>query len=237
MWRLLKLEKVTVYHGDVLALKEASIEVAKGKIVALLGSNGAGKSTTINSISGIYRLREGAILLGEEKIHQLTPKEIVERGIVQVPEGRKLFPDLTVIENIQLGAFCKRARASMKERLEMIYAYMPRLYERRKQIAGTLSGGEQQMCAIARGLMAQPDLLMLDEPSLGLAPSMVEQVFEIIAKVNKDGTTVLLVEQSVHRALSICHYAYVLENGKITLSGSGEELLHNDELLSAYLGI
>jgi branched-chain amino acid transport system ATP-binding protein len=205
--------------------------------VALVGANGAGKTTTLKTLSGLLRPAAGAVALDGERLDRLSTMEIVARGMVQVPEGRKLFPDMTVLENLLLGAFGRAARPHQRERLDRVYAVFPRLRERRHQLAGTLSGGEQQMVAIGRGLMAGPRLLMLDEPSLGLAPIMVEEMFRVIEEINRAGVTVLLVEQNTEHALAVAHRGFVLESGRVVLAGTGRELLANERVRQAYLGL
>ena len=234
---MLRAEGLEVAYGNVQALWGVTFDVNAGEIVALVGANGAGKTTTLKTISGLLRPRSGAILLDGERLHLLSTMEIVARGVVQVPEGRKLFPEMTVLDNLLLGAFGRSARPRQGERLEEVFAVFPRLRERRRQVAGTLSGGEQQMVAIGRGLMAGPKILMLDEPSLGLAPIMVEEMFRVIEEINRAGVTVLLVEQNTEHALAIAHRAFVLESGRLALSGTGRELLANEQVRQAYLGM
>jgi branched-chain amino acid transport system ATP-binding protein len=234
---VLTLEKVVTHYGDVQALQDVSFRVGEGQVVAIIGSNGSGKSTTLNTISGVLSCSSGSILFHDRKVHQASPHEIVEAGIVQVPEGRRLFPYMTVYENLKLGSFNSRGRTALKESIGEVFGYFPILEERRNQIAGTLSGGEQQMLAIGRGLMAKPKLLMLDEPSLGLAPLVVEQVFETIRKINQQKITILLVEQDVFQALALATWAYVLENGSITMEGGAEDLLNNPQVKEAYIGV
>jgi len=234
---MLRAEGLEVAYGNVQALWGVTFDVNAGEIVALVGANGAGKTTTLKTISGLLRPRSGAILLDGERLHLLSTMEIVARGVVQVPEGRKLFPEMTVLDNLLLGAFGRAARPRQGERLEEVFAVFPRLRERRRQVAGTLSGGEQQMVAIGRGLMAGPKILMLDEPSLGLAPIMVEEMFRVIEEINRAGVTVLLVEQNTEHALAIAHRAFVLESGRLALSGTGRELLANEQVRQAYLGM
>jgi branched-chain amino acid transport system ATP-binding protein len=234
---MLSISNVNVFYGDVQALRDISMEIKQGEIITLVGSNAAGKSTTINTISGINKCQSGSIKYQGQEISNIAPNKIVEMGIIQIPEGRKLFPNMTVMENLELGAFTPHARKYRKETLENVYTLLPRLKERENQLAGSLSGGEQQMCAIGRGLMAKPNLLMFDEPSLGLSPLLVQTVFQIIQDINKQGITVLLIEQNVKHSLKIADRGYVLETGKITMEGSGEELLNNEYLKKAYLGI
>lgn len=234
---MLTLEKVVTHYGDVRALQNVSFRVEEGQVVSIIGSNGSGKSTTLNTISGVLRCSSGSILFNEEKIDQAFPHQIVDAGIVQVPEGRRLFPYMTVYENLKLGSFNSRGRKTLKESIQEVFGYFPILQERRNQIAGTLSGGEQQMLAIGRGLMAKPKLLMLDEPSLGLAPLVVEQVFETIKRINLQKITILLVEQDVFQALALANWAYVLENGSIMMEGGAEDLLNNPQVKEAYIGV
>jgi branched-chain amino acid transport system ATP-binding protein len=234
---LLKVLEVITHYRDVQALRSVSFEVADGQIISIVGSNGAGKTTLLNTLSGVLRCSSGSIEFGGTRVNGLSPHQVVDAGIVQIPEGRLLFPYMTVLENLELGAFNRRARGKTSERLKMIYATFPILTERKKQLAGTLSGGEQQMVAIARGLMANPSLLMMDEPSLGLAPIMVKEVFKKTKEINANGITILLVEQNVFHSLSMADRAYVLENGKISLEGIGKDLLANPLVKESYLGI
>lgn len=234
---MLKLEGVSAHYGDVQALRDVSIEVKEGQIASIIGSNGAGKSTTLNTISGVLRCSSGSIEFLGRRIETLPPHQIVEQGIVQIPEARLLFPYMTVLENLELGAFTPNARKRKDENLKFVYGLFPVLEERKAQLAGTLSGGEQQMVAIARGLMAMPKLLMLDEPSLGLAPRTAKQVFATIKEINAHGITILLVEQDVYHSLSMAVRGYVLENGRVVLEGEGKELLNNPQVREAYLGI
>jgi branched-chain amino acid transport system ATP-binding protein len=234
---LLSVEGVEVSYGKIQALWGLSFDVREGEIVALVGANGAGKTTVLKTVSGLLRPTAGAIALGGERLDRLTTMEIVGRGLVHVPEGRKLFPDMTVLENLILGGFGRTARPSRGERLERVFSVFPVLRERRTQLAGTLSGGEQQMVAIGRGLMAGPRILMLDEPSLGLAPLMVEEMFRVIEEINRAGVTVLLVEQNTEHALAIAHRGFVLETGRVVLAGTGRELLANERVRQAYLGL
>jgi branched-chain amino acid transport system ATP-binding protein len=233
---LLRLDAVEVAYGDMTAVSGVSLEVAEGEIVALIGSNGAGKTTTLRAIGGLLRPRRGRIELDGAPIGGCTSAEIVARGIAHVPEGRQLFPTMTVVENLELGARTPESRRRRAETLGQVFALFPRLGERRDQLAGSLSGGEQQMCAIGRALMARPRLLMLDEPSLGLAPVVVTAIFENLRRINRERVTILLVEQNVLRALQLSHRAYVLENGAITLSGPSAALLADARVRSAYLG-
>lgn len=213
------------------------MRIEEGQVASIVGSNGAGKSTTLNPISGVLRSSSGSIEFVGKRIENLPPHQIVEMGLVQIPEARLLFPYMTVLENLELGAFTSRARKEIKESLESVFELFPILNDRKHQLAGTLNGGEQQMLAIARGLMAKPRLLMLDEPSLGLAPLLVKQVFETVKRINSHGITVLLVEQNVFHSLSISDEAYVLENGRVVLEGKGKEILDNPQVKEAYLGI
>ena len=236
MTPLLALEGLEAGYADVVAVRDVSLEVRAGEVVALIGSNGAGKTTTLRAISGLLRPRRGRIALDGERIDGRTPAAVVARGIAHVPEGRQLFPTMTVVENLVLGARTPESRALSAQTLARVLELFPRLAERRGQTAGTLSGGEQQMCAIGRALMARPRLLMLDEPSLGLAPIVVSAIFENLARINADGTTILLVEQNVLRALRACDRAYVLENGAIVAEGPREALLADERIERAYLG-
>ena len=234
---MLNLDNISTYYGDVQALRKVSLHVKEGQIVSIVGSNGAGKSTTLNTISGVVQSSSGTIEFLGKRIENLPPHQIVEMGLVQIPEARLLFPYMTVLENLELGSFASRARKETKESLESVFELFPILRDRKNQLAGTLSGGEQQMLAIARGLMAKPKLLMLDEPSLGLAPLLVKQVFETVKRINGQGITVLLVEQNVFHSLSAADEAYVLENGSVVLGGPGKEVLDNPQVREAYLGI
>jgi len=234
---LLKLENISAYYGDVQALRDVSLRIKEGQIVSIIGSNGAGKTTTLNTISGVLRCSYGTIEFLGRRIENLPSHQIVELGLVQIPEARLLFPFMTVLENLELGAYTPKARKGKEENLEVVFRLFPVLEERRIQLAGTLSGGEQQMLAIARGLMARPKLLMLDEPSLGLAPLLVTQVFGTVKEINAQGITVLLVEQNVFHSLCIADEAYVLENGSVVLEGDGKEILDNPHVKEAYLGI
>jgi len=234
---ILRVSGLEVGYGDMTALRGLDLAVAEGKIVALLGSNGAGKTTFINTVCGLLKPRSGQIDYNGIRIDFHPPHRIVEMGVVQVPEGRKLFPKMTVLENLQMGAYVPRARARVIESLDFVFNLLPRLKERTHQIAGTLSGGEQQMVALARGLMALPKLLILDEPSLGLAPLIVDSIFETVKEIKRNGITVLLVEQNVRKVLLFCDFAVVLENGRIGLSGSGSEMMENPYIREAFLGI
>ena len=233
---MLAIEKLQVAYGKVQALWDVTLGVPDGEIVALVGANGAGKTTLLKTVSGLLRRHSGAITYEGKHIEEASPPEIVRHGVVHVPEGRKLFPEMTVIDNLLMGAFTV-PQSERPQRLERVFDIFPVLKERRKQIAGTLSGGEQQMVAIGRGLMGGPKLLMLDEPSLGLAPILVEEVFRVITEINRLGVTVLLVEQNTQNALSLAHKGFVMELGRIALSGSGSELLPNSNVRKAYLGL
>jgi len=237
MSTLLRVDGIEVGYGDLTAVGDVSLEVREGEAVALIGANGAGKTTTLRAISGLLPLRRGRIEFEGQRLDGLTSAQIVARGIAHVPEGRQLFPTMTVLENLQLGARTRAARAGRDESLGRVFDLFPRLRERSEQLAGTLSGGEQQMCAIGRGLMACPRLLMLDEPSLGLAPVMVKAIFEDLGRINVQGLTILLVEQNVLRSLHLAHRGYVLENGRVTRSGAGPELLASGHIKQAYLGL
>ena len=233
---MLRLENLSVYYGGIHALRGIDLEVADGKIVTLIGANGAGKSTMLNSIVGLVRSASGRILWNGQDIAGRDTRDIVSLGLVMIPEGRRVFPNLTVEENLRLGAYLRKDKAAVKADRDRCYDLFPRLRERSRQHAGTLSGGEQQMLAVARGLMAGGKILMLDEPSLGLAPLISKMIFDIIRELNRDGATVLLIEQNAHAALEIADYAYVLETGIIAMQGTGESLLNNDRIRAAYLG-
>ncbi|MCS6773400.1 MAG: ABC transporter ATP-binding protein [Anaerolineae bacterium] len=233
---LLELRNVHTYYGNIHALKGISFSVERGEIVTLIGSNGAGKSTTLRTISGLLTPRQGEVLLEGQRIDHLPPHEIVARGVLQSPEGRRIFPRLTVRENLEMGAYQRKDKEGIQQDMERVFALFPRLKERLNQKGGTLSGGEQQMLAIGRALMGRPRVLLLDEPSMGLAPVLVEQIFDIIQEINGQGTTILLVEQNARLALSIAHRGYVLETGRIVLSGTGKELANNPSVKAAYLG-
>lgn len=234
---LLNLKEVNGFYGDIQVLYDVSLHIDENEVVSIIGANGAGKSTLLKIISGLMKQKSGKIEFRNEEINNATSHQIVENGIVQIPEGRKLFPLLTVQENLEVGAYVPKANKEIQKTLSQVYQLFPRLEDRKHQLARTLSGGEQQMLAIARGLMAKPSLLMFDEPSLGLAPLLVKDVFETIKTIRNQGITVLLVEQNVHHALELCDRGYVLENGKIVLEGVGKELLNNPEVKKAYLGI
>jgi len=235
---MLKLNNIATYYGNIQALKGITIEISQGEIITLIGANGAGKSTTLMSICGIVPPRSGEILFMGQPINALQPNEIVALGISQVPEGRRIFPYLTVMENLDMGAFLRSDREAMNADLEYIFELFPILAERRNQAGGTLSGGEQQMLAVGRALMARPRLLLLDEPSLGLAPMVVKQIFEILIKINTENkTTIFLVEQNANLALQVAHRGYVMENGRITLSDTAANLYANEDVRKAYLGM
>jgi branched-chain amino acid transport system ATP-binding protein len=233
---ILNVENISVHYGAIHALRDISFSLSQGEIVALIGANGAGKSTSLNSISGLLHPTDGKIEFMGEDISRVSPQEIVNKGIIQVPEGRKIFSKMSVWENLEMGAYSISDKKVVKERLESVFERFPRLKERRNQQGGTLSGGEQQMLAIARGLMAGPKILLLDEPSMGLAPILVEKIFDIIREINASGTSILLVEQNALMALSIADQGYVLDTGKIVMSGKANELLHNPMVINAYLG-
>jgi len=233
---LLELDGVETFYGSIQALKGISIEVQDGEIVTLIGSNGAGKSTTLRSINGLNHPRKGRISFEGREITHDSPHAIVKMGIAQSPEGRKLFPRMSVTENLEMGAFQRNDRAAIRDDMERVFQLFPRLAERRNQKAGTMSGGEQQMCAIGRALMARPKLLMLDEPSMGLAPIFVERIFETIVEVNKQGTSILLVEQNALMALNVASRGYVLETGKVALADDAKALAQNEEVRKTYLG-
>lgn len=234
MSKILEIKNLSVSYGGIEAIKNISLDVEAGSIVTLIGSNGAGKSSTLRSIAGIVKAKSGEVLFECENILGLSPDQIVKRGVTLVPEGRRVFPNLTVAENLHVGAYLRKD--DIKPDLEYVYELFPRLKERSWQFAGTLSGGEQQMLAVGRAMMARPKLIMMDEPSLGLAPLIVQGIFDIIRTINKAGITVLLIEQNANMALKVADYAYVMQTGEITLSGTGAELLENEEVKEAYLG-
>jgi branched-chain amino acid transport system ATP-binding protein len=234
---VLRVKGIEVFYGDLQALRDVSLSVDEKEVVTIVGSNGAGKSTTLMTLSGILHPKSGQIYFQEKPIHHSPSSRIVEMGIVQIPEGRQLFPTLTVIENLEMGAQFPRAKTVRKKTMGWVLQLFPRLQERKNQLAGTLSGGEQQMLAIGRGLMSLPELLMLDEPSLGLSPILVKTIFKIIREINQQGTTILLVEQNVFHSLTLSHRGYVLENGSIVMSGSGQDLLRNQHIRRSYLGL
>lgn len=234
---MLKVNNIDMSYGDLQVLWDVSFEVKEGEIVVLVGANGAGKSSILKTISGLQQVSKGTIILNGENISNVNPSEVIKHGVVHVPEGRKLFNEMTVEENLIMGSLYGEAKEKRYETIKECYSLFPRLDERKKQLAGTLSGGEQQMVAVARGLMSKPKILMLDEPSLGLAPVLVQDIFNIIKSINKQGITVLLVEQNVQSTLTFCDRAYVLENGKVVLEGTGQELLNNEHVKTAFLGI
>ena len=234
---MLAIEKLEFAYGDLKVLWGIDLSVRQGEIVTLVGSNGAGKSTTLKNISRLVKWTSGSITFEGEDLSRLHPHDVVERGISQVPEGRRIFPEMTVMENLKIGSFPPSTRKDRGKNVERAFSLFPRLKEREKQLGGTLSGGEQQMLAIARGLMANPRVLLLDEPSLGLSPMMVKSIFTIINEINQQGVTILLVEQNVYQSLHIAHRAYVLETGRIVLSGTGQELLADEHVKKAFLGM
>ncbi|TBT83719.1 ABC transporter ATP-binding protein [Propioniciclava sinopodophylli] len=233
---MLEIKDLEVGFGGITALKGISLSVAEGEIVTLIGANGAGKTTTLRTVSGLVRPRAGKILVDGQDVTRLSAQARVKRGLVQVPEGRRVFPQMSVLENLELGAYLRKDAKSVASDLDDVFARFPRLADRRKQHAGTLSGGEQQMLAIGRALMSRPQILLLDEPSMGLAPLLVQEIFSIVSEINAGGTTVLLVEQNANMALQIAHRGYVLETGKIVLAGTAAELTSTDEVKRAYLG-
>lgn len=233
---MLKLDNINLYYGVIHALKDISLEVKQGEIVTLIGANGAGKTSTLRAISGLQPLKSGTVTFKGSPLNKIPAHKIVSLGLSHVPEGRRVFPELSVMENLELGAYLRKDKSEIKKDMEMVFKKFPRLKEREKQAAGTLSGGEQQMLAIGRALMNRPEMLILDEPSMGLAPLVVKEIFEIIVEINKSGTTILLVEQNANTALAIADRAYVLETGKIVTSGNAKDLLNDDSIKSAYLG-
>jgi branched-chain amino acid transport system ATP-binding protein len=233
---LLEVQDLNVYYGAIHALQGISFNVEEGEIVTLIGANGAGKSTTLKTVSGLLHARTGDVRLRGQSLVNTAAQDIVRLGVVQVPEGRRIFAPLTVHENLEMGAFTRQDKAEIRQSMERVFKSFPRLKERLGQLGGTLSGGEQQMLAIGRGMMARPKLLLLDEPSMGLAPILVEEIFAIVQEINAQGVSVLLVEQNALMALSIAHRAYVLETGRIVLAGTGEELMHDPQVIQAYLG-
>ncbi len=233
---MLKIHDLKVSYGGIQALKGIDLEVEEGKIVALIGANGAGKSTTLRSVVGLVKPESGSIIYRGEDLKKFPTKDLVHKGITLVPEGRRVFANLTVLENLKIGAFSRKDEKAIKDDLEWVYSLFPRLKERSWQLAGTLSGGEQQMLAVGRALMSKPKLLMMDEPSLGLAPLIVKEIFNIIQEIHKQGVTILLIEQNANVSLKIAHQAYVMETGLITIEGTGQELLANEEVKRAYLG-
>jgi branched-chain amino acid transport system ATP-binding protein len=236
MLTMLEIKNLNVHYGVIHALKDISLTVNAGEIVTLIGANGAGKTTTLRTISGLNKATSGEILLEGKNITALSAPQRVEMGISQVPEGRRIFPAMSVLENLELGAFLRKDKSEIKKDMETVYERFPILGNRKKQLAGTLSGGEQQMLAMGRALMSRPRILLMDEPSMGLAPLLVREIFKIIKDINQTGTTILLVEQNASMALSIAHRAYVIETGSIVISGTGEELARSNEIQKAYLG-
>lgn len=234
---VLEVDGLHVFYGAIHAIKGISFKVEQGKVITLIGANGAGKTTTLSTIAGLVKAKRGKIIFQGKEIQNLAPHTINRMGISLVPEGRRIFPNLTVMENLMMGAYNRKDKEGIKQDLEWVFSLFPRLAERKNQLGGTLSGGEQQMLAISRALMNRPKLLMMDEPSLGLAPILVEEVFEIIKKLNSEGMTILLVEQNAVGALNISHYGYVLEVGNMTLEGESKELLKNEDVKKAYLGL
>ena len=234
---MLKIDKLNFSYGDLKVLWDIEMEVNEGEIVTVVGANGAGKSTTLKNISRLVMPTSGAISFNGTRLNDLESHQVAELGIIQVPEGRKIFPEMTVVENLRMGSYLKSTRGDRNANIERVFTLFPRLKERARQLGGTMSGGEQQMLAIARGLMGNPKLLLLDEPSLGLAPLLVKFIFEIITEINKQGVTILLVEQNVYQSLRIAHRAYVLETGRVVLSGTGECLLNDEHVRKAFLGM
>ncbi|KAB0669756.1 ABC transporter ATP-binding protein [Oryzomonas sagensis] len=234
---MLTIDKLNFSYGDLKVLWDIDLEVHAGEIVTVVGANGAGKSTTLKNISRLVKPTSGSITFQGEELEKLESHQVVERGIVQVPEGRKIFPEMTVLENLRMGSYIKSARKAREANVERVFGMFPRLKEREKQLGGTMSGGEQQMLAIARGLMANPKLLLMDEPSLGLSPLFVKIIFEIIQEINRQGVAILLVEQNVFQSLKIAHRAYVLETGRVVLTGEGNDLLSNEHVKKAFLGM
>jgi branched-chain amino acid transport system ATP-binding protein len=237
MTAMLAVEKLGFAYGDMKVLWDVDLTVNEGEIVTLVGSNGAGKSTTLKNVSRLVSWSSGSIRFEGEDLSRFQPHQVVERGVVQVPEGRKIFPEMTVMENLRMGSFPKSCRKDRQKNVERVFSLFPRLKEREKQLGGTLSGGEQQMLAIGRSLMAKPRLLLLDEPSLGLSPLLVKNIFQIITEINRQGVTILLVEQNVYQSLRIANRAYVLETGRVVLTGTGDELLSNEHVKKAFLGM
>lgn len=233
---MLQLKDINLYYGVIHALKNVSLHIKQGEIVTLIGSNGAGKSSTLRAISGVERIKDGSIQFNGVNISKLNPSQIVSMGLSHVPEGRRVFPKMSIMENLEMGAYTRKDKAEVKRDYEKVFDIFPRLKERRSQMAGTLSGGEQQMLAIGRALMSKPKLLLLDEPSMGLAPLVVKEIFSIIQKISSEGTTVLLVEQNASMALKIADRAYIIANGVISIEGKAQELLHDDKVKKAYLG-
>ena len=233
---LLEVSDLKVYYGVIQAIKGISFEVNQGEVVALIGANGAGKTTTLHTVSGLLPAKEGKIIFDGKDISKVPPHKIVSMGMAHVPEGRRIFQELSVLENLKLGAYTRKSKAEIAESIEMVYDKFPRLKERKNQVAGTLSGGEQQMLAVGRALMSKPRIILMDEPSMGLSPLLVSEIFEIIKEIRNSGTTVLLVEQNAKKALSIADRAYVLETGNITLSGDASKLINDESIKKAYLG-
>lgn len=233
---MLQLKDVNLYYGVIHALKGITVNIQEGEIVTLIGSNGAGKSSTLRAISGIEKISSGSIEFNGKDITKVNPSDIVTLGLSHVPEGRRVFPQMTVMENLEMGAYTRKDKSEIKKDFEKIFAIFPRLLERKTQLSGTLSGGEQQMLAIGRALMSRPKLLLLDEPSMGLAPLVVKEIFNIIKNINKEGTTVLLVEQNASMALKVADRAYIIANGEIELEGKAQDLLHDEKVKKAYLG-
>ena len=234
---LLEIRKLSFAYGDLRVLWDVDLEVRQGEIVTVVGANGAGKSTTLRNVSRLVRPASGQIVFQGQELNRLESHQVVELGIVQVPEGRHIFPEMTVVENLRMGSYPRATRADRARNVDRAFSLFPRLAERQRQLGGTMSGGEQQMLAIARGLMANPKLLLLDEPSLGLSPLFVKNIFDIIAEINRQGTSILLVEQNVFQSLRIAHRAYVLETGRVVLAGTGQDLLGNEHVKKAYLGL
>ena len=234
---MLKIEKLNFAYDDLKVLWDVDLEVNEGEIVTVVGANGAGKSTTLKNISRLVKPTSGTMTFLGRDLTKMQSHQVVEAGLVQVPEGRRIFPEMTVMENLRMGSYVKATRADRQKNIDWVFELFPRLKEREKQLGGTMSGGEQQMLAIARGLMANPKILLLDEPSLGLSPLLVKNIFDIITGINKQGVTILLVEQNVYQSLRIAHRAYVMETGRVVLTGKGEELLNNDHIKKAFLGM
>ncbi len=234
---MLKIEKLNFAYGDLKVLWDVDLEVHEGEIVTVVGANGAGKSTTLKNISRLVKPTSGSITFEGKELSKMLSHQVVEAGLVQVPEGRRIFPEMTVMENLRMGSYVKATRADRRKNIDWVFELFPRLKEREKQLGGTMSGGEQQMLAIARGLMANPKVLLLDEPSLGLSPLLVKNIFDIITGINKQGVTILLVEQNVYQSLRIAHRAYVMETGRVVLTGRGDELLNNEHIKKAFLGM
>lgn len=234
---MLKIEKLNFAYDDLKVLWDVDLEVNKGEIVTVVGANGAGKSTTLKNISRLVKPASGTITFEGKDLRKMQSHQVVEAGLVQVPEGRRIFPEMTVLENLRMGSYVKATRPDRQKNIDWVFELFPRLKEREKQLGGTMSGGEQQMLAIARGLMANPKILLLDEPSLGLSPLLVKNIFDIITGINKEGVTILLVEQNVYQSLRISHRAYVMETGRVVMTGKGDELLNNDHIKKAFLGM